>query len=316
MNEMDKKFPSPDDGCSYYTFEKYERFGNLFSPIEFNPAYIQRKHMDIPYGILPEQTLDLYLPDSGDGPWPVIFYIHGGGWMFGTKTLGAITCIIRALQYGYAIISPNYRLAPSVTFPAFIYDVKTAVRWARAHAGQYNLDPNRFGMVGDSAGGHITLMLGYTAHHPEYEGEQYGWGGFSSAVQAICDLYGPSDLSADQRNWYRASKVKRFPYPGKDPGYEPMFGTNNVDLLKLISPISFVTKDIPPTMIMHGFLDGIVAYQHSEILAEKISRTCGDDRVDYRLYPDRNHSDKKFLTEQSNLEIVAFFDQALKHNRA
>lgn len=312
MNEMDRKFPAPDDGCNYYTFEEYESFGNLFSPVEFDPTVVKNRHLDIQYGTLPEQKLDLYLPDDGEGPWPAIFYVHGGGWMFGTKRLGAITCIIDAIKHGFAVIAPDYRLAPAVTFPEYVYDIKTAVRWARAHADQYGLDPTRFGMIGDSAGGHITLMMGYTGGHPEYEGEEYGWAGESSAVQAICDLYGPSDLSVDQTVWYRESGVKRFPYAGKDPGYEPMFGTGHKGLLKLISPISFVVPDIPPTMILQGYIDGIVAYQHSELLAEKIRRVCGEDRVDYRLYPDRNHSDGAFLKEESVGEIIAFFEKHLK----
>ena len=125
-------------------------------------------------------------------------------------------------------------------------------------------------------------------------------------------MYGPSDLSVDQTVWYRESGVKRFPYPGKDPGYEPMFGTGNKGLLKLISPISFITRDTPPTMILQGYNDGIVAYQHSALLAEKIRRVCGENRVDYRLYPERNHSDPAFLQKESVDEIIAFFRKNLE----
>lgn len=311
MNELDRKFPPPDDGCNYYTFEEYESFGNLFSPVAFDPSAISRKFLDIQYGTLPEQKLDVYLPEEGDGPWPLIIYVHGGGWMYGTKTLGAISCIIDALNHGYAVMTVDYRLVPNIAFPENIFDVKTAVRWARAHSAEYGFDPERFAMIGDSAGGHITLMIGFTAGHPEYEGEQYGWAGYSSAVQAICDMYGPADLAFDHTIWFRESGVKRFPYPGKDPGYEPLFGTSNPDLLKLISPISLVHKNIPPTMIQQGTDDGIVAYQHSTALAEKITRVCGADRVLLKLYPGRNHSDKAFLTKENCLEVLAFFDKYL-----
>ena len=312
MSSSEMIWKQPDDGCSYYTPEEYARFGDVFSPVEFDSSYIRRKHLDIPYGTLPEQKLDLYLPDEGDGPWPVIFYVHGGGWMMGTKTLGAVTCVIGALDRGYAVIAPDYRLAPGVTFPEFIFDIKTAVRWARAHAAEYGLDPDRFGMIGDSAGGHITLMIGFTAGHAEYEGEQYGWPGVSSAVQAICDMYGPSDLSADETGWYRESQVKRFPSMFGGNMYLTAFGTDNRNLLKLISPISFVTEDIPPVMIQQGHEDGIVPYQHSKILAEKISAVCGSDRVECHIYEWRNHSDPAFLTEESVRQVVDFFDRRLK----
>ena len=312
MSTEKKAFAQPDDGCRYYTPEEYAQFGNLLAPVEFDSSYIRRKHLDVPYGTLPEQKLDLYLPDGGEGPCPVIFYVHGGGWMMGTKTLGAITCVIGALDRGYAVIAPDYRLAPAVTFPEFIFDIKTAVRWARAHAEEYGLDPERIGMIGDSAGGHISLMMGFTAGRPEYEGEQYGWPGVSSAVQAVCDMYGPSDLSADAAAWYRASGVKRFPHTGGEREYEPMFGTDNKNLLRLISPISFVTADIPPVMIQQGRDDGIVPYQHSQILAERIAEVCGPDRVEYHLYEGRNHSDPAFLTEESVRQVVDFFDRRLK----
>ena len=310
MNE-ETRVPA-SNGCNYYTREEFAAFGILFAPVEFDSSYIPRKHLDLPYGTLPEQKLDLYLPNEGEGPWPVIFYVHGGGWSMGTKTLGAITCVIDAIGHGYAVIAPDYRLVPSVTFPEFIFDIKTAVRWARAHAAEYGLDPERIGMIGDSAGGHISLMLGFTAGHPEYEGEQYGWAGFSSAVQAVCDMYGPSDLAADEAAWYRDSQVKRFPSLFGGNMYLTAFGTDNKNLLKLISPISFVTPDIPPVMIQQGHEDGIVPYQHSEILTEKITEVCGPDRVECHVYEGRNHSDPAFLTQESVRQVLDFFDRRLK----
>ncbi len=312
MNETENKYSVPNDGCNYYTPEEYASFGDLFAPNDFDSSYIKRKALNIPYGILPEQKLDVYYPDEGEGPWPVIIYVHGGGWMQGTKTLGALDCIIGALNFGYAVISVDYRLAPQVTFPEFIFDVKTAVRWARAHAGEYAFDPEHFGMIGDSAGGHITLMVGFTANRPEYEGEQYGWAGCSSAVQAICDMYGPTDLSVDQAVWYRESGVKRFPFLSDDNAYAPMFGTAHKGFLKLTSPISLVSESIPPTMIQQGYIDGIVAYQNSELLAKKITEVCGADRVNYKLYKERNHSDKAFLTKENNIEVLEFFNKYLK----
>lgn len=139
---------------------------------------------------------------------PVIFYVHGGGWIMGTQRLGGLACISGALAHGYAVISVEYRLAPAVHFPEFIFDVKTAVRWARANAPQYGFDPARIGMIGDSAGGHISLMFGFTADRPEYEGIHYGHAGYSSAIQAVVDMYGPADLAADEDQWYQESKVR------------------------------------------------------------------------------------------------------------
>ncbi|MDD6189063.1 MAG: alpha/beta hydrolase [Clostridiales bacterium] len=306
----------PDN--SEFTYITKEDLARMALPVDFDTDRIKNKVLDIQYGTLPEQKLDVYLPGDAKAPFPVIFYVHGGGWSMGTKRLGALDCIIDAVKFGYAVISVDYRLAPTVCYPEFIYDVKTAVRWARANADQYGFDPERFGMVGDSAGGHITLTMGFTANRVEYEGEEYGWAGQSTKLQAICDMYGPSVLYADEDAWYRESKVRRMiSAPAADGSeapsmYDMAFGTNNKTLLKLISPISMVHKDIPPTMIQQGLDDAVVPYQHSTLLAEKITEVCGADRVLLRTYPGRNHSDKDFMTLENCKEVLEFFDKYLK----
>ncbi len=287
-------------------------------PLEFDQTRVRNRHVNVQYGTLPQQLLDLYLPDEPSGkPLPVLFYIHGGGWLFGSKTLGGLECVISAIEYGYAVISVDYRMVDTIRFPEYIFDVKTAVRWARAHAAEYGLDPERFGMIGDSAGGHISLMLAFTADHPEYEGGQYGWSEYSSAIQAVVDMCGPSDLGADQDQWYRESKVHRsepVPYgENKDKSmFDMAFGTDNTDLLRLISPLSFVKKGIPPVMILHGVKDCVVPYQHAVVLADKITQVCGAQQVELHLREDCNHCDWDFYRPESINLIRAFFDKHLK----
>ena len=300
-----------------FTLITEEDLARMANPIDFDTDRVKNKVLDVQYGTLPEQKLDIYLPDEVNGPLPVIFYVHGGGWCLGTKRLGALDCIIDAIKYGYAVIAPDYRLAPGVTYPEFIYDIKTAVRWARANADKYGFDPEKFAMVGDSAGGHITLVMGFTGDWVEYEGEEYGWAGYSTKLQAICDMYGPSVIYADEDAWYRESGVRRMmimPEEGekKVSMYEQAFGTLNKSLLKVISPYNMVHKDIPPTMIQQGMSDAVVAYQHSTVLAEKIAKVCGEDRVVLKCYEGRNHSDKDFMTEENCKEVLEFFDKYLK----
>lgn len=287
-------------------------------PTNFDPSYLKRKYLDIQYGTLPEQTLDVYLPDEGDGPFPLIIYVHGGAWSMGTKTEGALDCIKDALHMGYALMTVNYRLAPKAVFPDFLYDVKTAVRWARAHAKEYLFDPERFGMIGDSAGGHLALMIAFTAGHPEYEGEEFGWAGERSDVQAVIDMYGPSILNADSDKFLEESGVPKISFSSsfgdgnsKSTIFDVAF-THDVRMLELISPITYVHRSIPPLMIQQGMRDPIVPMQHSTLLAEKIDRVCGEGRVDLRLYPERTHSDAAFMTGENCKEAVAFFDKHLK----
>lgn len=301
------------------TPEQEALFKRMALPEIFDPNAIKRHYTDIQYGTLPEQTLDIYLPDEGDGPFPLIIYVHGGGWIMGSKRECALSCIIDALKYGYAIVSVDYRLAPGVRFPEFLFDVKTAVRWARANAAEYHFDPDHFGMIGDSAGGHLTLMVGFTAGHPEYEGEQYGWEGVSSAVQAIVDMYGPSILDADWADFLKETGLpplflELMPAENKEDK-NPMLTTAftpDINMRHLISPIQYVHKEIPPTLIQHGEKDAVVPVQNSTILAERIDRVCGKGRVDLRIYPERTHSDRELVGPENCMEILPFFDRYLK----
>lgn len=291
--------------------EQMAMFRRMVLPTIFDPGYIKRKFLDVQYGTLPEQKLDVYLPDEGDGPFPLIIYVHGGGWTMGSKVEGSLPCIIDALKSGYAVISVDYRLAPGAKFPEFLFDVKTAVRWARANAEKYLFDPEHFGMIGDSAGGHLTLMVGFTADHPEYEGEQYGWPGVSSAVQAIVDMYGPSILAADNAEFLKENGMPARQAPLGPSVFDTSFTTDK-RMLELISPITYVHRNIPPTMIQQGGSDPIVPKQHSTILAEKIEKMCGKDRVELHLYPERTHSDGAFMTSENCAEVLVFFDKYLK----
>ena len=284
-------------------------------PTAFDATKVKNRFLDINYGTLPEQLLDLYKPESGTGPFPTVIYVHGGGWTMGSKTLSYLDGVIGLLDHGYAVISVDYRLAPKTKFPEFLFDIKTSVRWARANAADYGLDPTRFGMAGDSAGGHLTLMIGFTADRPEYAGDEYGWAGYSDGVQAICDMYGPSILAAPTEQFLRESGIPAIPRAAsgdRPSAYVSAFGTDDPGLLKLISPISHVHRDIPPVFIMHGALDSIVPYQHSTLLDKRIKEVCGDDRSELILYDDRNHADKAFNTKENSDLLAAFFDRHLK----
>lgn len=273
----------------------------------FDTNRAKRKDLDVQYGTLPEQKLDIYYPDEGEGPFPLIIYVHGGGWIIGSKRECALDVLFDARKSGYAIMVPDYRLAQVAQFPEFIYDVKTSIRFIRANAEKYNIDPEKFILVGDSAGGHIVLHVGFTCDRPEYEGEKYGWAGVSSKVNAIVDMYGISNLAADEDAWFAESGIKRINInpEGKDL-YEYTFGTANMGLREVISPTNMVHKDIPPVFIQHGLDDAIVPVQQSIQLADKIKEVCGEGRCRLTLYPGRGHADKAFKNPENCEELLAF----------
>ncbi len=191
--------------------------------------------------------MDIYYPSSKDGLWPATLYVHGGGWSKGSKSGGAGAVEFEALQRaGFLVAAVNYRLAPEYQFPAMIEDVKCAVRYLRAHASEYNIDPNRIGAYGGSAGGHLVSLLGVTDASAGFDVGEYL--DQSSRVQAVADMFGPIDLTIplDERQ------------EGKVQNIFGGFG------LALASPITYVSSDDPPFLILHGEDDPVVPISQSE----------------------------------------------------
>ncbi|MCM8769464.1 MAG: alpha/beta hydrolase, partial [Candidatus Omnitrophica bacterium] len=147
---------------------------------------------DIEYAMVEGTSLllDIYIPEKEEGPLPLIVWIHGGGWTKGSKENCCPALLL--LPYGYIIASINYRLSGIARFPAQLEDCKSAVRFLRANATKYNINPQRIGTWGSSAGGHLASMLGTTGEMKEFDKGAYLE--FSSKVQAVCDYYGPSFL--------------------------------------------------------------------------------------------------------------------------
>lgn len=207
--------------------------------------------MDVAYCTAdPAQKMDVYFPDSG-GPWPAVIYVHGGSWMRGDKAEAIMFAANMTVQ-GYLVVSINYRLYPPARFPAMIEDVKCAVRSLRAHAGDYNLDPNRIGAVGVSAGGHLVALLGTSDPGAWDAGEYLDQ---SSRVQAVIAMAGVMDLS------------RNFPNADIEAMKRVGFGEDNV---AQASPITHVTSDDPPFLLIHGDHDELVPYEQSRLMYDRL----------------------------------------------
>jgi acetyl esterase/lipase len=216
------------------------------------------EHKDIEYGRVGDRALqlDLYSPEKIDKPAPALIFIHGGGWKNGNRTDYKIYTVHFA-KLGYVVATVGYRFVNEAPFPACVQDVKCAVRYLRAHAAELKIDPDRMAAIGGSAGGHLAMMLGYTPNLPELEGDG-GWPGVSSAVAAVVDEYGPTDFTV--------------PFARIDPtitGFIQKSYAEAPERYELASPIAHVTKNSPPTLIIHGTIDDIVPIAQSDKLAEK-----------------------------------------------
>jgi dienelactone hydrolase len=157
-----------------------------------------RKLRDVPYTDTgdPRQQLNLFLPRKGTGPFPLIVYIHGGGWVQGNKDRGVLLLMPFLRSGEYAGASIGYRLSRQASWPAQLHDCKAAIRWLRANAANYNIDPDRIAIFGSSAGGHLASMTGLTADEPAWEGSEGRFTGVSTRVSCVVTYCGPSDLIA------------------------------------------------------------------------------------------------------------------------
>lgn len=197
------------------------------------------------------QGMDVYFPEAG-GPWPAIVYVHGGSWMHGDKSEARMFASLMTAQ-GYLVVSVNYRLYPAAQFPAMIQDVKCAVRSLRANAVQYNLDPNRIGAVGVSAGGHLAGLVGTTDASAGWDVGEYL--DQSSRVRAVIAMAGVMDLS---RN-----------FPNADIEAMKRIGFGEYNVVEA-SPISHVTPDDPPFLLIHGDRDEVVPVEQSQVMYERL----------------------------------------------
>jgi len=237
------------------------------------------------------QKLDLYLPEKGD-KLPLIVFVHGGGWRQGSKEGSPA---IRFSGNGYAVASINYRLSQHAIWPAQIEDCKAAVRWLRANAAKYRLDPDRIGVWGGSAGGHLVALLGTTGDVKDFDkGENLK---FSSRVQAVCDWFGPADFTLWQDS--------------NSDTLTQLFGGKMTKAQALnASPVTYVTKGDAPFLIMHGDKDPLVAMAHSERLRDALKAAGVEVALD--VLPGAAHGTPEFRSEESLAKIAAFFDKHLK----
>ncbi len=233
------------------------------------------EHLGVEYCNLDGRSLqlDLYIPDS-DRPTPAILFIHGGAWSKGKREDMKYYAVYFA-KLGYAAATASYRLSTEAAFPAAVQDVKSAMRWMRANAKQYNIDADRIAASGNSAGGHLSMMLGYSSSDGSLEGE-CGNLKFSSKPQAVINFYGPVDLTGED---------------AVDNGSVVQFMAGRIEDVKAnyqqASPLTHITKDAPPTLIFHGTVDDVVNVSHGDRAAEKL-KSVGVDVI-YERYDGWGH---------------------------
>ncbi len=222
---------------------------------------------DVEYGKAGERSLklDIVRPRKpSEKPLPVIAFVHGGGWRGGDKSAGLFNVLGLAASGNYFGVSVGYRLSGEAIWPAQIHDCKAAIRWLKANAKKFNIDPEKIGVWGGSAGGHLVSLLGTSGDVKDLEGD-CGSPGQSSRVACVVDFCGPSDFLA-------AAKFQRKGMPSPVRADSPeslLFGgplEEKKQSAREASPVTYVTSDDPPFLIVHGTADPIVPIQQAELL--------------------------------------------------
>ena len=276
------------------------------------PDSIQAE-LDIPYTETdhPRQRLDLLLPKdrASNEPLPVVVAIHGGAWLGGDKRQVLPRLFPYVIAGKYAGVSVGYRLSQDAIWPAQIHDCKAAIRWIRGNAKKYNLDPERIGVIGWSAGGHLVAMLGTTGDVKELEGDLGNFDDQSSRVSCVVDFFGPADM------------LTIGDYPSQMKHYAPdspesrLLGVpilEDKDKARSASPIAFVSKDDPPFLIVHGTNDPLVPYQQSVSFRDALQKAG----VVVALITVENGGHGGFRNPEIDRRVDAFFDAHLRGVKA
>jgi acetyl esterase/lipase len=278
-------------------------------------ASVAPTHTDLAYATQSDaQKLDLYIPAAGTGPFPIVIMVHGGGFMFGDKADGAgLTGVDQLLGAGYAVASINYRLSGEAQYPAQIHDAKASVRFLRANAAQYNLNLDKIGAWGASAGGNLVSLLGTTCGTAELEGADLGNADQSSCVQAVVDWFGPIDfLKMDEQ--FAGTGCPQT-HDAADSPESKLVGAaiqSVPDLVATTNPMNYITEDDAPFFIENGTADCNIPPIQNKNLADALSALIGTEKVVYISLEGAGHGGSQFETAENLNMVIAFLDQYLK----
>jgi acetyl esterase/lipase len=256
------------------------------------------------------QELDIFFPEKrAEKPQPLLVWIHGGGWRGGSKTQ---VPYLNQLPRGYIVASIEYRFSQKAIFPAQIQDCQAAIRWLRANAKKYNIDPDRIGVGGASAGGHLAALVGTSGGKkafPLIGGNEAQ----SDRVQAVCDIFGPANFWTVIKQANEDKNAKNiFKWNQGDP-YSLLIGAKlgeDKEKCDAVSPVHYVSKDSPPFLILHGDHDTLVPYAQSVELADALAKA--GVKVTLQRLPGAGHGGPAFALPAIAKLTNTFFDKYLK----
>lgn len=268
--------------------------------------FIQRKYLDIPYAQGGERRmLDIYLPNEGEGPYPVVIDIFGGGWYFGNKSSHKLEPALALLRRGFAVVSINYSLSHQEKFPVPLQEVKAAIRYVRKHAAEYELDPGKIALMGESAGAHLASLAATSAANGSLVDPEWPNQDVSDEVQAVIAVYCASDLGAlkgmfaiEKQTLGLETLIEEYGEPDSMECY--MIGgtkEEKPEMFKLVNPENHINHKCPPFLFLHGSLDQVNPILSAMYFAAKIAEATSEDNVKFQIVEGAHHDIHDFEKE-------------------
>lgn len=289
---------------------------------EIDVTQFAKVELDLPYADQSEnQILDIFYPSEGEGPYPVVILFHGGAFAAGHKRTHYIKSMCQPVTQGYAVVTVEYRLRQEATWPAQLIDGKAAIRYLRANAEKLNLDPDRFAVWGNSAGGTVTQLLAVTGDNEEMDDLSVGVEA-STKVDCAIAWYTISELCSSEQFSFDIFEERKRTGAGK--GMMPGGGETNDSMFTVllgynpllypertckVSPISFVDENCPPMLIQHGTNDLVIDYHQSVYMANRIKAMCGEDRVELELFEGEPHGSQVIKANENITKCIDFLDK-------
>lgn len=248
--------------------------------------------------------MDIIYPEDADRQYPCVVWICGGAWLLMDRS-AHLAYLSEVARSGFVVASVEYRTSNEGIYPIPLMDVKAGIRYLKAHSERYCIDPERIGVMGESAGGYLAAMAALVDDKAYDVGE---YTAYSSKVQAACPWYPPTDVTA-------------FSYPSEveaAASMESLLLGKNVAQHKeealAICPVSYVTKDAPPFLIIHGDDDHTVPFMQGELLHDKLEAAGADVRL--LVLEGADHADMQFFQKETWQRITAFFKEKLGEAKA
>ena len=284
----------------------------VFDPTKMTPpmadiSWVKRKFLDVPYGQSKAQTIDIYLPDEGEGPFPLVVHIHGGGFAFGDKRDDHMDAYLGGIKLGFAVASVEYRVSSEAVFPAAVLDCREAIRFLRENAALFSFDPERIGLIGGSAGANLCAMLAMNVPNGQFPSEDVRDIRESQPFvkTAVCQ-FGPMNFATMEAQ-ARANGISATHENMADMPESAYIGAPidkaPAERIAAANPATYASPAMSPILVQHGTRDHLVPFEQSREFVDEVTKKAGADKVTYVPLEGADHEDKLFVAEP-NMSFV------------